>query len=161
AGHAAEKLPLALRAARLRLADGDPADAARASAALAELPRQLPAHDFERRREGWSAALAAARRRGTLADLARRLAALRDAARAAGAGPAEGDALGAGGDGVAVLGGAAPPPRAGALRAPRDAEIARRLVGLLDRRGRDEEAPRACEAPARRTPSDPRFAAEL
>jgi HEAT repeat protein/Flp pilus assembly protein TadD len=156
AGRAAEKLPLALRAARLRLADGDPADAARAAAALADLPRQLPVHDLERRREVWSVALAAARRRGTLAELARELGALGDRA-----GAAEWDALGAARDEMGDLEGAASATRAAAARAPRDPDIARRLVALLDRLGRDEEATRACEELARRSPSDPRFAAEL
>jgi len=49
-GHASAKLDLALHAARLRMASGDPADGARAAAALAALIAELPASDAERRR---------------------------------------------------------------------------------------------------------------
>jgi len=48
-GHAAAKLELALRAARLRIAGGDPGDGARVAAALAAMLRELPPGDTERR----------------------------------------------------------------------------------------------------------------
>ena len=71
---AASKLPLALRAARLRLADGDPADAERAAADLAKLIGQLPAGATENRRAVWTCARDLARSRGTLGALAETLA---------------------------------------------------------------------------------------
>ena len=72
-GHAAAKLELAVRAARLRLAGRDPGDAARVAGSLAALLRELPPGDAERRRTVWALAFTVARGRGTLPELAREL----------------------------------------------------------------------------------------
>src|SRR5262249_37161557 len=72
-GHAAAKLELALRAAKLRVASGDPADGARVATALTGLIHELPPGDAERRRAVWSVAFAVARSRGALPELAREL----------------------------------------------------------------------------------------
>ena len=155
-GHAADRLELALRAARLRLADGEPEDAARAAALASELARQLPTADSDRRREVWSVALAAARRLGTMAELAQELGRLGNRG-----GTAEWDALGEARDELGDLEGALAATRTAAAHARHDPEIARRLVALLDRLGRDEEATRACEELAQRNPSHYRLALEL
>src|SRR6185295_940392 len=65
-GHAAAKLELALRAARLRMAGGATADGARVAATLAELLRELPPSDAERRRAVWTTAFGVARSRAAL-----------------------------------------------------------------------------------------------
>src|SRR4029077_16605202 len=126
-GHASAKLELALRAARLHMAGGDPADGVRVAASLAALIRELPPGDAERRRAVWSVAFTVARSRGTLPALAREL------ERAPG--PVEWDVLGKVRDALGDLEGALAATRAALAAAPRDVDIGRRLAGLYDQLG--------------------------
>lgn len=151
-----EKVHLALRAGRLRLAGSAPADAERAAAIAGELLRRLPAGD-DRRREGWGLAVKAARRRALLPEVAAELA--RAVERSAGV--VEWDVLGQVRDELGDLEGALEATRAALTRAPGDAEIGRRLIALLERLGREEDATEAAEELARRHPTQPRFAIEL
>ena len=155
-GRAFDKLPLALRAARLRVAAGRAADAAPIAARLIEMARQLPAGDTERRREVWSVALLAARRAGTVTALAAELAKSGDRA-----GAPEWDLLGQVRDELGDLEGALAATRAAVARAPRDADVAHRLVALFDRLGREEEATAEAAALSRRLPDNPRLVVEL
>ncbi|HEY5088927.1 MAG TPA: HEAT repeat domain-containing protein, partial [Polyangia bacterium] len=150
---AAGKLALALRAARLRLADGDPGDAARAAAGLAALIRQLPAGASESRRAVWTCARDLARSRGTLGALAEEL--------EHAPGPVEWEVLGQVRDELGDLEGALAATRTALERAPRDAAIGRRLIALQERLGRDEEATATTAELARRLPSEVGFSTEL
>jgi tetratricopeptide (TPR) repeat protein len=152
-GHAAAKLDLALRAARLRLASGDSADGQRAAAMLAALIRELPAGDSERRRAVWTVAFAVARSRGTLPELAREL------ERAPG--PVEWDVLGRVGDAQGDLEGALAATRAALAAAPRDVEIGRRVVALFDQLGNEPDGTATLEELVRRLPDDAQLAVEL
>jgi tetratricopeptide (TPR) repeat protein len=154
-GRAADKLPLALRAARLRIGGGA-SEAAAAMQSMLGLARQLPPSDGARRREVWAVALLAARRSGRLGELAQELGRLGD-----GAGAAEWDTLGQAREDLGDLEGALAALRAAAVRDPHDPDLAGRLVALLDRLGRDDEATRASEELARRIPSNPRFAIDV
>jgi tetratricopeptide (TPR) repeat protein len=153
----AEKLRLALRAARLRLADGDPADARRAGDTLLALIDQLPDGDGERRREVWSAAAGAARQQGTLPALAERLQSRLTRSPAA----VEWDVLAEVREEMGDLDGALTAARAAEALTPRNVETARRVISLLDRLGRDDEAAAAHAELARRLPSDVRIAVDL
>jgi predicted Zn-dependent protease len=150
---AATKLALALRAARLRLADGDPADAARAAANLAASIRALGARPFEARRSAWAAAREVARQRGTLGDLVKEL------ERAPG--PVEWEVLGQVRDELGDLEGALAATRTALDRAPRDAAIGRRLIALYERLGRDEDATATYAELSRRIPDDVGFSTAL
>ncbi len=152
-GRAATKLALAVRAARLRQADGEPADGARAAASIEALIRQLPAGASERRREVWTCARDLARSRGALGALAE------DLARAPG--PVEWEILGQVRDELGDLEGALAATRTALDRQPRDAAIGRRLIALLERLGRDEDATAALAELARRIPTEVDFSAEL
>lgn len=152
-GHAVAKLPLALRAARLRIAGGNPDDGARVAAALAALIRELPGADSERRRAVWTVAFAVARSRGTLPELAREL------ERAPG--PVEWDVLGRVRDALGDLEGALAATRAALAASPRDVEIGRRLVALCDQLGNEKEGTTTLEELVRRLPDDAQLAVDL
>jgi predicted Zn-dependent protease len=152
-GRAAAKLDFALRAARLRLAGGDPADAPRVAAMLAALIQELPPGDSERRRAVWTVAFAVARTRGTLPDLARELE--REP------GPVEWDVLGRVRDAQGDLEGALAATRAALAAAPRDVEIGRRVVALFDQLGNEQDGTAALEELARRLPDDSQLAVDL
>lgn len=147
------KLALTLRAVRLRLADGEPADADRAAAKLLALVRRLPAGARESRRAVWSCAREVARRRGALGALA--------ASLAESPGIVEQDILGQVRDELGDLEGALAATRAALDGTPRDAALGRRLISLLDRLGREEEALTALAELQRRIPDDVGFATEL
>jgi tetratricopeptide (TPR) repeat protein len=153
----ADKLRLALRAARLRLADGDPADARRATEALVMLIDQLPAGDSERRRDIWSVVIGAARIQGALPELAQRLQ-LRVARTPT---AVEWDMLAEVREEMGDLDGALAAARAAEAMVPRQVEIARRVISLLDRLGHDKEAALAHAELARRLPLDGRVAVDL
>jgi tetratricopeptide (TPR) repeat protein len=155
-GRASSKLDLALHVARLRLQTGVESQTARVAAALDALLRELPRADAERRREVWTLALAAARKRGTLPDIARTIE--KSGARA---GIGEYEVLGQVRDELGDLEGALTALRAAEELAPRDPDLARKIISLLDRLGRDEEATDACEALTRRMPADPRPVIDL
>ncbi|HMF43760.1 MAG TPA: tetratricopeptide repeat protein, partial [Polyangia bacterium] len=152
-GHAAAKLELALRAARLRMASGDPADGARVAASLSALIRELPPNDAERRRAAWSVAFTLARNRGALPELAREL------ERAPG--PVEWDVLGKVRDALGDLEGALAATRSALAAAPRDIEIGRRLAGLYDQLGDERDATATLEDLVRRLPDDSQLVVEL
>ncbi|HSZ80885.1 MAG TPA: HEAT repeat domain-containing protein [Polyangia bacterium] len=139
----------ALRVAELRDAAGDGAGAA---ALLAEVLRALPRADVERRRLAWTRAVAVARHRDALADLG--------ASLAREAGPVEWDILGQVRDELGDLEGALEAERRAAGPHP-SAELGRRIVALLDRLGRDDEAVTVYEDLARRAPTDPSWSLEL
>ena len=146
---AATRFDRGLRVAALRDTAGD---GARAAAILDELLRALPRGDNERRRLAWTRAVAVARHRDALPALA--------AALARGAGPVEWDVLGQVRDELGDLEGAleAEQRAAGAHPGP---ELGRRIIPLLDRLGRDDEAVTVYEDLARRAPTDPTWAVEL
>jgi predicted Zn-dependent protease len=152
-GHAAAKLELALRAAKLRVASGDPADGARVAAALTGLLHELPPGDAERRRSVWTVALTVARSRGALPELAREL------ERAPG--PVEWDMLGKVRDALGDLDGALAATRAALAAAPRDVEVARRLVALYDQLGNESEATATLAEMVRRLPDDAQLVVDL
>jgi tetratricopeptide (TPR) repeat protein len=152
-GHAAAKLELGLRAARLRIAGGDPGDGARVAAALAALLRELPPGDAERRRAVWAVAFTVARSRGTLSELAGEL------ERAPG--PVEWDVLGRVRDALGDLDGALVATRAALAVAPRDVELGRRVAALHDQLGNEREATATLEELVRRLPDDSQLAVEL
>ena len=152
-----DKLRLALRATHLRLADGDPGDAERAIQKLLALVVQLPEADGDRRREVWTVAAGAARRRGALPELAQQLQLL--IARTPTS--VEWDVLAEVRDEMGDLDGALAAARSASALAPRNVEIARRVIVLLDRLGRDDEAALAHAELARRIPSDARLAVDL
>jgi tetratricopeptide (TPR) repeat protein len=155
-GHASSKLDLALHAARLRLQTGVESETVAVASALDALLRELPRTDAERRRDVWTLALSAARKRGTLPDVGRAIERLADRA-----GVAEYEVLGQVRDELGDLEGALGALRAAEDLAPRDPDLARRIISLLDRLGRDEEATQACEALTRRMPADPRLVIDL
>jgi tetratricopeptide (TPR) repeat protein/HEAT repeat protein len=143
------RFELALRVAELRDAAGDGERAART---LADLLRSLPRGDEDRRRLAWSRAVTVARHRDALSELAKEL------ARAPG--PVEWDVLGQVRDELGDLEGALEAERRAASARP-GADVGRRLVALLDRLGRDDEAVAVYEELARREPGDPRWPLEL
>jgi predicted Zn-dependent protease len=147
------KLALTLRAMRLRLADGEPADADRAAARLLTLVGRLPAGARDSRRAVWSCAREVARRRGALGALAATL--------AKSPGTVEQEILGQVRDELGDLEGALTATRAALDGTPRDAALGRRLLSLLDRLGREEEAVAALADLQRRIPDDIGFATEL
>jgi len=152
-GHAAAKLELALRAARLRLAGRNPKDAARAAGALAALLRDLPPGDAERRHAAWAVAFAVARSRATLPELAREL------ERAPG--PVEWDVLGRVRDALGDIEGALAATRSALAAAPRDVEIGRRLIALHDQLGNENEGTVVLEELVRRLPDDSQLVVDL
>jgi len=152
-GHVAAKLQLALRAARLRTASRDPADAARVPAALSAMLRELPPGDTERRRAVWTLAFTVARSRGTLPDLAREL------ERSPGA--VEWDVLGRVRDALGDLEGALAATRSALAAAPRDAELGRRVIALQDQLGNEVDATATLEGLVRRMPDDSQLVVDL
>ena len=152
-GHAAAKLELALRAARLRLAGRDPTDAARVAGALAALLRELPPGDAERRRAVWALAFTVARNRGTLPELAREL------ERAPG--PVEWDVLGRVRDALGDLEGALAATRSALAATPRDVELGRRVIALHDQLGTKHAATATLEELVRRLPDDAQLVVDL
>jgi tetratricopeptide (TPR) repeat protein len=147
------KLSLALRAARLRLADRDAADATRVAESLRALIQEIPPGATENRRAIWTCAREAARAAGTLGALAEAL--------AKAPGPVEWDLLGQVREELGDLDGALTATRKAEKLAPRDPEIGRRLLGLLDRLGRDGEALEAAQRMARQLPSEIGFSIGL
>ncbi len=147
------KLPLALRAARLRLADWDAADAARVAAGLRALLQEIPPGATESRRAAWACAREAARAEGTLGALGEALAKT--------PGLVEWDLLGQVREELGDLDGALNATRKAEALAPRDAELGRRLLGLLDWLGRDGEALEAAQTLARQHPSEVGFSIGL
>jgi tetratricopeptide (TPR) repeat protein len=153
ADHAPTNPALALRAARLRLADRDPADADRAAADVAALIRRLPRGADEDRRAAWSCARDLARGRGSLGALGEQL------ERASG--PVEWEMLGQVRDELGDLEGALAATRTALDRRPRDAAIGRRLIALLERLGRDEDATATAAELTRRIPDEVGFSTDL
>jgi tetratricopeptide (TPR) repeat protein/HEAT repeat protein len=148
-GHRATRLDLALRAAELRDAAGERELAA---AALAALLRQLPQTARQARLGVWLSAVKIARHRDALPELAETLA--RDP------GPVEWDVLGQVRDELGDLEGALEAARAAARQRP-SVNLARRILELLDRLGRDDDAATAHETLARLAPHEPRWTLEL
>jgi tetratricopeptide (TPR) repeat protein len=138
-----------LRVAELRDTAGD---GARAAARLTTLLATLPRGDVERRRLVWTRALVVARHRDALPALAEAL------ARAPG--PVEWDVLGQVRDELGDLEGALEAERHAAGARPGPA-LGRRMVALLDRLGRDDEAAAVYEEMERREPDDPSWGLEL
>ncbi|HVZ87902.1 MAG TPA: tetratricopeptide repeat protein, partial [Polyangia bacterium] len=151
--HPTAKLALALRAARLRAADHDAADADRAAGALAALLADLPRGAADSRRSVWSCARDVARLRGTLGELEKQL--------QHAPGPIEWDLLGQVRDELGDLDGALAATRTAHGLAPRDAAIGRRLIALLGRLGRDAEAITVYQDLERRIPGDSTLSIEL
>ena len=147
------KLSLVLRAARLRLGDGDAAGAARAAETLRALLRELPRGETETRRAAWDCAREVARARGTLGALAE--------AMAEAPGPVEWDLLGQVREELGDLDGALAATQKAEALTPRDVALGDRLLRLLDRLGRDEDAIVAAQALARRFPAELRFSLAL
>jgi tetratricopeptide (TPR) repeat protein/HEAT repeat protein len=150
AGAAGARTDLVLRAATLRDAAGD---SDRAASALSDLIRQLPAGAADWRRETWRRAVEVARHRNALPALAGEL------ARAPG--PVEWEMLSQVRDELGDLDGALEAARRAQAHERRNIELGRRIVALLERLGRDEEAAGAQEQLARMAPSDSRFTVEL
>jgi tetratricopeptide (TPR) repeat protein/HEAT repeat protein len=144
------RVDLALRAATLLDAGGDSTAAA---ARLADLLRRLPSSAADRRREVWNRAVEVARHRGALPALAGEL------ARAPAA--VEWEVLSQVRDELGDLEGALEAARRASSQARQSPELGRRIVALLERLGRDEEATAAYEALARSAPGEPRWAVEL
>jgi tetratricopeptide (TPR) repeat protein/HEAT repeat protein len=128
----------------------------RAAEILAETERGLSAGDVRRRREVWLRIMEIARRRGTLAELAKQL-----EAPALARGPAEWESLSEVRDELGDLNGALEAARHAQSRQPRDVEIGRRVAALLDRLGREDEVTAELAALAHLAPSDPRFTIDL
>ena len=128
----------------------------RAAEILAETEHALPAADVRRRREVWLRIMDIARRRGTLAELAKQL-----EAPALERGPAEWESLSEVRDELGDLNGALEAARHAQTRQPRDVEIGRRVAALLDRLGREDEVTAELAALARLAPGDARFTIEL
>ena len=151
--HLLAKLPLVLRAARLRLADRDASEAARAAETLGALLREIPRGATENRRAAWTCAREVARARGTLGALAQEMAEA----------PAsvEWDLLSQVREELGDLEGALAATQKAAALAPRDAALGDRLLRLLDRLGRDEEASGAAQELTRRFPAEIRFSLAL
>ena len=144
--HLLAKLSLVLRAARLRLADRDAQEAARADETLRALLREIPPAATESRRAAWACAREVARARGTLGALAE--------AMAEAPGPVEWDLLGQVREELGDLEGALAATQKAEALAPHDAALGDRLLRLLDRLGRDEEAMVAAQDLARRFPAE-------
>ncbi len=149
AHHLLAKLSLVLRAARLRLADHDAAEAARAAEMLSALLREIPPGATESRRAAWTCAREIARARGTLGALAE--------AMAQAPGPVEWDLLGQIREELGDLEGALAATQKAQSLAPRDVALGDRLLRLLDRLGRNEDAIIAAQDLTRRFPSEIRF----
>ena len=128
----------------------------RAAEILAETERALPAGDTHRRREVWLRIMEIARRRGTLAALAKQL-----EAPAPARGPAEWESLSEVRDELGDLNGALEAARRAQTKQPRDIEIGRRVAALLDRLGREDEVTAELAQLARLAPGDPRFTIDL
>ena len=128
----------------------------RAAEILAETEHGLPAGDVRRRREVWLRIMEIARRRGTLAELAKQL-----EAPGLERGPAEWESLSEVRDELGDLNGALEAARHAQSRQPRDVEIGRRVAALLDRLGREDEVTAELAALARLAPSDPRFTIDV
>ena len=139
----------ALRVAELRDAAGD---GARAADVLAALIRRTPRAAEERLRIAWARAVGVARRRDALPALAATLA--RDP------GPVELDVLGQIRDELGDLEGALEATRAAARTRP-SAELGRRIITLLDRLGRDDEAVAVYEGLSRHATGDAQWSLEL
>jgi tetratricopeptide (TPR) repeat protein/HEAT repeat protein len=139
----------ALRVAELRDAAGQGAQAADA---LATLIRQTPRSATERLRLAWARAVTVARRRDALPALA--------AALARAPGPVELDVLGQVREELGDLEGALAATRAAAHARP-SAELGRRIITLLDRLGREDEAVAVYEDRARLEAGDPKWSLEL
>jgi tetratricopeptide (TPR) repeat protein/HEAT repeat protein len=139
----------ALRVAELRDAAGQ---SDRAAEILAALVADVPRGDLERRRLAWTRALAVARRRDALPAFAETLA--RDP------GPVEWEMLSQVRDELGDLEGALEAARRAAGGHSRP-DLARRIVTLLDRLGRDDEVVSLYEDLARRAKDDPSWAIEL
>jgi len=144
--HPLEKLPLVLRAARLRLADRDASDAAVAAENLRALLQEIPRGATESRRAAWACARDVARASGKLGTLAEAL--------AQAPGPAEWDLLGQVREELGDLDGALAATQKAQALAPRDAALGDRLLRLLDRLGRDEDAIALARELARELPSE-------
>jgi tetratricopeptide (TPR) repeat protein len=144
-----ERFGLALRAARLRDEAGD---GERAAAIVADVLARLPREADERRRLAWERAVAVARHRDALPALSREL------ARAPG--PVEWQFLGVVREELGDLEGALAATREAARACP-SPELGRRVLGLLERLGRDDEIAPAYEAFARAAPRDPAWALAL
>ncbi|HSY39301.1 MAG TPA: hypothetical protein VLA79_07220, partial [Polyangia bacterium] len=151
--HLRAKLSLVLRAARLRLADRDASEAARAAETLAALLREIPRGATESRRAAWTCAREVARARGTLGALAQEM--------AEAPGSVEWDLLSQVREELGDLEGALAATQKAAALAPRDAALGDRLLRLLDRLGRDEDAGVAAQELTRRFPSEIRFSLAL
>ena len=147
------KLSLILRAARLRLADRDASDSARAAETLRALLQEIPRGATESRRAAWACAREVARARGTLGALAE--------AMAEAPGPVEWDLLGQVREELGDLEGALAATQKAEALAPRDAALGDRLLRLLDRIGRDEDEIAAARDLAHRFPSQIRFSVAL
>ena len=147
------KLSLVLRAARLRLADRDAAEAAGAAETLKALLQVIPRGATESRRAAWDCAREVARARGTLGALAE--------AMAVAPGPVEWDLLGQVREELGDLEGALAATQKAAALAPGDGALGDRRLRLLDRLGRDEEAIVAAQDLARRFPAELRFSIAL
>ncbi len=128
----------------------------RAAEILAETERALPAGDAHRRREVWLRIMEIARRRGTLAQLAKQL-----EAPALERGPAEWESLSEVRDELGDLNGALEAARRAQAKQPRAVEIGRRVAALLDRLGRESEVTAELAQLARLAPGDPRFTIDL
>ena len=152
-GHPLAKLSLILRAARLRLADRDVSDAARAAESLRALLEEIPRSATESRRAAWACAREVARARGTLGALAE--------AMAEAPGPVEWDLLGQVREELGDLEGALAATQKAEALSPRDAALGDRLLRLLDRLGRDGEAIVVARELAHRLPSQSRFSVAL
>ena len=151
--HLLAKLPLVLRAERLRLADRDASNASHAAETLSALLREIPPGATESRRAAWTCAREVARARGTLGALAE--------AMAEAPGPVEWELLGQIREELGDLDGALAATQKAQALAPRDAALGDRLLRLLDRLGRDEDAIVAAQDLAHRLPSESRFSAGL
>ena len=128
----------------------------RAAALLTEISEGLPAADGDRRREVWSRTIEVARRRGSLAELAKRL-----ESPTLPRGPAEWQSLSEVRDELGDLEGALDAARRARDLLPRKLELGRRVAALLERLGRESEVTTELGALARLAPSDPRFTIEL
>ena len=151
--HLGAKLSLVLRAARLRLADGNPSDATRAAETLSALLREIPREATESRRAAWACAREVARARGSLGALAEAL--------AEAPGPVEWELLGQVREELGDLDGALVATRKAQALAPRDVGLGDHLLRLLDRLGREGDAIVAARDLVRRLPSEIGFSVTL
>ena len=126
---------------------------ARAAETLSALLREIPRDATESRRAAWTCAREVARARGGLGQLAEAL--------AEAPGPIEWDLLGQVREELGDLEGALAATQNAEALAPRDVAIGERLLRLLDRLGRDEDAIVAAAALTRRLPSELGFSITL